>query len=106
MSRRRDPNKTVGVSDQFDVDSEINEMLGTVKVLGQVSKAIGEEIEDQNRLLAQMSARYQQASAVIRNVVDSVKRLLTVAGMSPMTLTMLFVVGVVVFLWFYWKIRA
>ena len=103
MTRRR---QQQGLNDQFDLNNEVEEMLSTVNVIGQVSKAIGEEIDAQNRFIAEMGNRYQQGLDAIQNLLGGMKRVFASSGMSPMTMTMLFVIAVILFLWIYWKIYA
>ena len=105
MTRRR-PQASPGITDQFDMNNEVENMMETVKVIGEVSKAIGEEIDAQNRFIADMNQRYEQGLNALSNLLDGMKRLAVSSGVSPMTMTMLFVLAVILFLWLYWKFNA
>lgn len=105
MTRRR-PQASPGITDQFDMNNEVENMMETVKVIGEVSKAIGEEIDAQNRFIAEMNQRYEQGLNALSNLLDGMKRLAVSSGVSPMTMTMLFVLAVILFLWLYWKFNA
>lgn len=106
MSKRRTNGGGPALVDQFDINDDVEEILSEVKILDQVSKAIGKELEEQNKLAAQMNGNYQAALNVVQNLMGNIRKLAGAAGISPMTLTLLFVIGVVIFLWIYWKIRA
>ena len=105
MTRRR-PQASPGITDQFDMNNEVENMMETVKVIGEVSKAIGEEIDAQNRFIADMKQRYEKGLNALSNLLDGMKRLAVSSGVSPMTMTMLFVLAVILFLWLYWKFNA
>lgn len=105
MTRRR-PQASPGITDQFDMNNEVENMMETVKVIGEVSKAIGDEIDAQNRFIAEMNQRYEQGLNALSNLLDGMKRLAVSSGVSPMTMTMLFVLAVILFLWLYWKFNA
>ena len=104
MSRRRGGTPTA--SSQFDINDDVEEIIGEVRMLDQVSKAIGKELEEQNRFVAQMNNNYHNALNVIQNLMGNIKKLASTAGISPMTLTLIFVFGIIVFLWIYWKVWA
>jgi hypothetical protein len=75
-------------------------------MIGRVSQALGEELENQNLLLSGMTDRYHRGMDAVAKLIVSMKSLYASSGMSAMTLTMLFVFGVIFFLWIYWKIFA
>jgi hypothetical protein len=74
--------------------------------MDQVSHAIHDELESHNRFLEGMADRYHQGMDAVGMLVEKMKALWRSTGSSPMMMTMLFCGGVVLFLWFYWKIRA
>lgn len=90
--------------DQFD--DQVNTLQQTIGTLKQVSHALGDELEKHNALLDQMRESYLKSENLVKNLLQSVDQIFKATGLSPTTLTFLFAVGVVVFLWFYWKIYA
>ena len=103
MTRRRNEPQYTS-ADQFDVNVET--LHGTVRSLGDVSKAIGEEINRQNDLLDRLNEDFQKGMITVNKLVTKVKGIISSSQVSPMTLTLLFVFFLVIFLWIYWKWAA
>lgn len=108
MTSRRTNNRNLtdgpAIFDQYDDDVE--SMRGSVAVLNQVTKAISEELDNQNILIGEMSNRYQKGVDGVSKLLGNVKQLFKSSGMSPMTMMMIFIFLLVIFFWFYWKCFA
>ncbi|EAY22374.1 SNARE domain containing protein [Trichomonas vaginalis G3] len=112
MSRKTDPifrgNKQADpenpLVDQFD--DQVDTLQQTIGALKQVSNALGEELERHNTLLDQMQNSFQKSEDLVNRLLSGVDEIFKKTGLSPTTLTFLFVLGVILFLWLYWKIFA
>lgn len=107
MTRRRfdnDKNSPLTISDQYDCD--VDNLRGTIRALGDVSTEIGKEIDKQNNLLDRLNDDLEKGMIKVNKLVQKVKDIFLASGMSPMTMTLLFIFAVILFLWLYWKWAA
>ncbi|KAK8888172.1 hypothetical protein M9Y10_039236 [Tritrichomonas musculus] len=104
MTRRRfdgDRTSQPSLTDQYDCD--IDNLRGTIRALGDVSTEIGKEIDKQNNLLDKLNDDFEKGMIKVNKLVEKVKEIFIASGMSPMTMTLLFIFAVILFLWLYWK---
>lgn len=103
MARNRNTNQAP-LLDPYE--NEINDLRGTIKALGSVSTEIGKEIEKQNSLLDQLNDDFERGKIQVQKLLKKINDIFNASGLSPMTLTIIFIFGVLVFLWLYWKWTA
>ena len=100
-ARADDPN-----IDQYDDNEQIRSLRETVGALKQVSTELGNEFDRQNKLLDNMHQGMTTSSLIINRLLEGVDKVYKATGLGPTTLTFLFTVGLVLFLWAYWKFYA
>ena len=87
-------------------EEQVGQLRQTVGVLKQVSNEIGFELERQNRFMDSLKDNLGKSNELVSKLLSNVNKLFEATGLSPTTLTFLFAVGVVLFLWFYFKLYA
>ena len=94
------------MNDQYDDNEQIKSLRATVGALKQVSTELGNEFDRQNKLLDNMQSGMTTSSLIINRLLQGVDKVYQATGLGPTTLTFLFTVGLVLFLWAYWKFYA
>lgn len=94
-----------------DIDSltsyndRVNQLRSSVKTLHMVSDEIGKEIDKQNRILDSLADGILKGQNVINKLLMGVDNLFKNTEFSPMTMTFLFTIFVIIFLWIYYKLH-
>ena len=92
--------------DQYDDGEQVRTLRSTIGALKQVSNDLGTELDRQNALLDNMHQGINTSSAIISRLLEGMDKVYKATGLGPTTLTFLFAVGLVLFLWAYWKFYA
>ena len=110
MTKRRDfdQKNPIGNEDytEDEWNKDIKDLHQTIKTVGYISEEMGNEIRKQNELLDRHTIQYQRGVSALQDLNEKLKKIFGMTNYSPMTLMFFFTIGVIVFLWIYWKISA
>ena len=111
MTKRKecDQDNPIGNSEFYTEDQwnqDIKDLHQTIQAVGYISDEMGNEIRKQNELLDRLTLQYQEGVNALQRLNEKLKKIFGMSNYSPMTLMFFFTIGVIIFLWFYWKFMA